>query len=253
MINIYIYQDEPSPSLDIDRVTLFLNSFNQNEVIIRNLSDYTKIDSNNDKEFSDYLDSIKIGDIELPLDKKRFEDEFVKPDIKPGEVRENFFDGYWLQRKLYSVISAHFSDEIRDDCLNIVLTGRLFGTFGTRRYHARVLLTGEPCLLSTSGIVEAPAKSREYYFAKAKFLAEERDLSELDEIFAGSYVEYDSPKITDIICSYVLQLIKYRYTGEPFCPSDKCCLYNSHWQKDVLELQYKKEMCDECRNILSIS
>jgi len=242
MINIYIYQDEPSPSLDINQISLFLNSFNQYELIVRNLSDYI-----NDIELSEYLDSIKIGDIELLLDQRRLQNEIIKPDI---DVRENFFDGYWLQRKLYSVISFNFFEEIRDDCLHIILTGKLFGTFGSKRYHARVLLTGEPCLLSTSGIVEAPARPREYYFAKAKFLAEERDISELDKIFAESYVEYDSPKITDIICSYMLQLMKYRHTGEPFCKNDKCCLYNSHWQKDVLELQYKNEICDECSGII---
>ena len=239
MINIYIYQDEPSPSLDIEQVSLFLNSFNNYELTIRNLSDYTDAG-----EFSEYLDSIKIGDIEKPLDNRRLRDEAFTPD------RENFFDGYWLQRHLYSVISSHFSDEINDDCLHIVQTGKLFGTYGSKRYHARVLLTGEPCLLSTSGIVEAPARPREYYFAKAKLMADQRDISELDEIFAGSFVEYDSPKLTDITCSYILQLIKYRFTGEPFCENDKCCLFNSHWQKDVLELQYKKEMCEECLSIL---
>ena len=239
MINIYIYQDEPSPSLDIDRVSNFLNSFNHYELIIRNLSDFI-----DDAEFSEYLDSIKIGDIEKPLDNRRLRDEAFTPD------RENFFDGCWLQRYLYSVISSHFSDEIRDDCLHIVLTGKLFGTFVSKRYHARVLLTGEPCLLSTSGIVEAPARSREYYFAKAKLMAEQMNISELDEIFAGSFVEYDSPKITDIIYSYILQLIRYRQTGDPFCENDKCCLFNSHLQKDVLELQYKKVMCEECISIL---
>ena len=239
MINIYIYQDEPSHSLDIDRVSKSLNYFNQYEFRIRKLSDYIDV-----KEFSEYLDSIRIGDIEKALDNRRSGNEVITPD------RKNFFDGYWLQRKLYSVISSNFADEIREDCLHIVLTGKLFGTFESKRYHARVLLTGEPCLLSTSGIVEAPARPREYYFAKAKLMAEQSDISELDKIFAGSFVEYDSPKITDIIYSYILQLIKYRQTGYPFCENDKCCLFNSHWQKDVLEIQYKKEICEECLSIL---
>lgn len=246
MINIYIYQDEPSKSVDIDRISQFLNSFKFETEIRDNLIDPA------DKDFSDYLGSIKIKDIEVPLDKRHNAETLIMPSQNSGEVRENFFDGIWLQRKLASYLYLNYPDEKTDDCLHIVLTGKLFGTFGTRRYHARVLLAGEPCLLSTSGIVEAPARPREYYFAKAKFLAEGMDLSELDEVFKGSFVEYDSPLITDILCSYILQLVRYRYTGEPFCSSDKCCMYNSHWQKDVLELQYKKDMCVECSKILKI-
>jgi len=249
MINIYIYQDEPSPSLDINRVSLFLKSLNFNVVVRGPLFE---IDSNQQKGFTEYLDSIKILDIESPLDTRHHTDQINNLESNTREVRDNFFDGYWLQRKLYSDIFSHFPDEKGDNCLQIVVTGKLFGTFGTRRYHARVLLTGEPCLISTSGIVEAPARPREYYFAKAKFMAEGKNIAELDEIFEGRFIEYDSPKITDITCSYLLQLIKYRYTGDPFCSSDKCCLYNSHWQEEVLDLQYKKELCDECSKILKI-
>ncbi len=246
MINIFIYQDEPSQSLDIDRISQFLNAFKFKTIIRENLFDKKNID------YSNYLNSIKIKDIEVPLDKRHNAESLIMPENISGDVRENFFDGFWLQRILTTYLFKNYPDEIRDDCLHIVLTGKLFGTFGTRRYHARVLLTGEPCILSTSGIVEAPARPREYYFAKARLMAEGRDISDLDEIFAERFVEYDSPKITDITCSYILQLIKYRYTGEPFCSGDKCCLYNSHWQEEVLSLQYSKEICDECSKILKI-
>lgn len=246
MINIFIYQDEPSKSVDVDRISQFLNTFKFETELRDNLIDPV------DKDFSDYLGSIKIKDIEAPLDNWHDMERLNMPGEISGVVRENFYDGFWLQRKLTSYLSEKYAEDIRDDCLHIVLTGKLFGTFGTKRYHARVLLTGEPSLLSTSGIVEAPARPREYYFAKAKFIAEGMAVSELDEVFKGSYVEYDSPLLTDILCSYILQLVRYRYTGEPFCPSEKCCMYNSHWQKDVLELQYKKEMCVECAEILKI-
>ncbi len=244
MINIFIYQDEPSKSLDISQISKFLNSFNINTKIRENLYDP------GDTDFSNYLETIKIKDIEIPLDKRHSEETLTIPGNNPGEVRENFFDGLWLQRKLTSILSLKYPGELRDDSLHIVLTGKLFGTFGKRRYHARVLLAGEPCLLSTSGVVEAPARPREYYFAKAKYMSEGMDISELDEVFKERFVEYDSPKLTDILCSYILQLARYRYTGEPFCDSDKCCLHNSHWQEEVLNLQYNKVVCDSCSEIL---
>jgi len=252
MINICIYQDEPSSSLSIDQVSHFLNPLNINAEDRGNLFDYLGIDSRKRIEIAEYFDSIKIMDIESPLDNTGFPGELITSSDKSAPIRDKFYDAYWFQRKIYSLLYSHNSDEINDKYLHIVITGKLFGTFGTRRYHARVLLTGEPCLLSTSGIVEAPARPREYYFAKAKFLAEGRDISGLDEIFEDRFVDYNSPKITDITCSYILQLIKYSYTGEPFCSSNKCCLYNSHWQEEVLKLQYKKELCMECREILKI-
>ena len=245
MININIYLDAPSPSLEIERVILFLKSMNLNAELKGSLSD---IDYFKSSTFDEYLDSIKIWDIESPLDHRRGPGELPAPGTEM--VRDNFLDGYWLQRKLYSVFKEHSPGDFGGNCLNIVITEKLFGTFGTRRYHARVLLTGEPCILSTSGIVEAPARPREYYFAKARFMAEGRDISELDELFNGRFVEYDSPKITEITCSYILQLVKYSYTGEPFCPDEGCCLHNSHWQEQVLELQYNKKICDDCRGIL---
>ena len=245
MININIYLDAPSSSLEIERVILFLQSMNLKTELKGSISD---IDSFNNLNFNEYLESIKIWDIESPLDHRRGPGELPPPGTEM--VRDNFIDGYWLQRKLYSLLKEHSPGDFGGNCLNIVLTGKLFGTFGTRRYHARVLLTGEPCILSTSGIVEAPARPREYYFAKASFMAEGRDISELDELFKGSFVDYDSPKITDITCSYILQLVKYSYTGEPFCPDDGCCLHNSHWQEQVLELQYNKKICGDCRDIL---
>ena len=248
MINIYIYQDSPSPSLNIEEVVLYLKSLNFDVEIRGSISELT--DNEPESDFTQFLDSIRISDIESPLDKRRDADDLFSSDVEPSKIKENFFDGYWLQRKLFSNLSNKYPGNIGDGFLNIVITGRLFGTFGTRRYHARVLLTGEPCLLSTSGIVEAPARPKEYYFAKAKLLSEGMSIAELDRLFEGRFVEYDSPKITDITCSYILQLIKYRYTGEPFCKNEKCCLYNSHWQEEVLNLQYKKEICNECSDIL---
>ena len=250
MININIYQDRPSTSLNISHLVNYFESLNFNVSIRESISEL--MNEIPQSEFSNYLDSIKIRNIESPLDKRTVPGEVVNSNVDPANVRENFYDGYWLQRKLHSGLSEKYPDDLSNDVLNIVITGRLFGTFGTRRYHARVLLTGEPCLLSTSGIVEAPARPKEYYFAKAKLLAEGITLNELDKLFEGRFIEYDSPKITDITCSYILQLIRYRYTGEPFCKSDKCCLYNSHWQEEVLELQYNIKVCDECSDILKI-
>ncbi|NIP37768.1 MAG: hypothetical protein GWO07_09075, partial [Candidatus Dadabacteria bacterium] len=73
---------------------------------------------------------------------------------------------------------------------------------------------------------------------------------ELDEYFKGQYVEYNDPKTTKILQSYTLQPIFYELTGKPFCENNTCCLFNSHWQKDVLEVQYNGKLCEHHRKLI---
>lgn len=252
MTKICIYQDEPSCSLKIAEILRFLTSLDIDSEDRGDLFDYFKIENGKKLDFESYIDSIRVPDIEIPLDSRLTESEIIPANIRLGRARENLLDAYWLQRKYHSLLYSDNSSGLRadEDTIHLIITGKLFGTFGTKRYHARVLLTGEPCMISTSGIVEAPARPREYYFAKAGFLAEGRDIAELDKYFEDRFVEYDSPKLTEIICSYILQLIKCKHTGNPFCGNNKCCLFNSHWQEEVLSLQYTNEICDDCMVII---
>lgn len=250
MINIFLYTDSPSKSLDLNKINTFLESFNFNAENRGDFLTFLMLEEKAAGEYCSFLDTIKIQDIEEPLD--RLDRNIVKPEFNENATKVNFLDGYWLQRKWYSYLSSRVKEELNPANLHLVISRKLFGTFGTKRYHARVLLTGEPALISTSGIVEAPARPREYYFAKANLLSMGKGIDELDEIYKDRFVSYDDPKITNIVCSYALQQIKYKINGEPFCENASCCLYNSHWQEEVLALQYKNEICDECRKILNI-
>jgi hypothetical protein len=110
---------------------------------------------------------------------------------------------------------------------------------------------GIPSLVSTSGLVEAPAKPREYYYVRGRMVQSGMDISELDNIYKGRFVDYDDPKITSILTSYALQVIFYELTGKAFCDNATCCLSNSHWQEEVLKVQYQGKLCDKCNDILS--
>ena len=52
--------------------------------------------------------------------------------------------------------------------LHLVLTNQLFSTwsFDDLRFHARTSIYGIPSIISTAGLVEAPAKSRQYYLTR---------------------------------------------------------------------------------------
>jgi hypothetical protein len=177
-----------------------------------------------------------------------------------------FYDGLWLQRIFYKIMSEKIKGELGSGLVHIVFTGRLFGTFETGgslktlpldsyprspRYHARVILTGLPSLVSTSGIVEAPAKPKDYYWLKAGFIRAGKDVKELDQIYKGRFIEYDDERITPVLKSYTLQAIFYELTGNTFCDNPSCCLFNSHWQEEVLKTQLGGKLCAEHRNVLS--
>lgn len=237
---VLLITHEPSPSLDIKRVAEILDGF---QPVVEYAGSLKELIDVND--LTRFCDRIKVKDIETPVD---LPVEHGKPENKNSAGKNmkphtELYDGLWLQRKLNSLLPARLRDNKN---IIIIITGLLFGTFGDKRYHARAVLMGEPNIISTSGIVEGPARPPEYYWIKARFLQSEMDLAEIDEIYRDRYVLYDDERITDIAGSYALQAIAYELSGEAFCDNKDCCLYNSHWQKEVLDLQFSHKMCENC-------
>ena len=56
-------------------------------------------------------------------------------------------------------------EENIEKVLHIIFTDKLIGTFDydDYRYHARALICSNPIVISTTGIIEAPAKPKQYY------------------------------------------------------------------------------------------
>ena len=146
------------------------------------------------------------------------------------------YDGFELQSVLGRLVPRQ---ELSEDTLHVIFTDRLTCTYdGTdRRYHGRAVICSNPSVISTTGIVEAPAKPREYY---AKLIAHARmgiNVDALKEEFRGTFLEYNDARLASIVCGYILQAIFYYETQEPFCTDMDCRLYNAHWQKDLLHSQ----------------
>ena len=147
MIDIYLYTDHPSSSLNIDKLKSFLESFNFSVEDRGDFFAYLTPGNQDINDFNLFLESIRIEDIETPMEYPASgEKKYGPSDV---QVRENFFDGLWLQRKLYSFLNKSLVESAERSGLHLILTGKLFGTFETRRYHARVILTGVPALIST--------------------------------------------------------------------------------------------------------
>ncbi|MDY6833687.1 MAG: DUF6775 family putative metallopeptidase [Chloroflexota bacterium] len=162
------------------------------------------------------------------------------------------YEGIELQL-IYSELVPQTESNLR--CVNIVLTKRLFATWdnANKRYHARVVLLGIPSLISTTGIIEAPAKPRDYYILKQQYEMIGKDLLELGERFSGQYIDYDDDRMTEIIKGYAMQSVFYYLTGTPFCQDSRCRLFNAHWQDEMISAQLhgEYELCPKHAYLLS--
>ncbi len=132
----------------------------------------------------------------------------------------------------------------------ILFTNQLFGTLDrdSSRYHARVSLYGLPNLISITGLVEAPAKPKEFYLKKQMGLP----IEELKEEYQGRFLDHGDPRMTEVLKGYAMQALFFHLTGDPFCDDRDCRLFNSHWQEEVLHSQMdgQYEFCPRHEKIL---
>lgn len=164
------------------------------------------------------------------------------------------YDGVEVMSLLASLLVP---EERRRMHVHLVFTNQLIGTWEDDdcRYHARVSLYGVPSIISTTGLIEAPAKPREFYFLKQQYqalgMADAVDVG-LKSEFLGRVLEHRDERLTEVMKGYVLQCLFYHLWGEPFCLDRRCRLYNAHWQEEVLEAQLggAYELCPRHQSML---
>jgi hypothetical protein len=209
-------------------------------------------------ELSKRLANTKVRDLSDPkkiikplLGEIAFEEKHL---IDPSRTTPGIlYDGLKLHELFQELLPF---EEITRDICHIIFTPRLFGTFdeNDRRYHARVILCGYPSIISTTGIVEAPAKPKEYYQIKQGLIRQ--NITTIDEFVPETlkekYLKYNDPKITEVLKGYLMQVILYQLTSNPFCLDLKCRLFNAHWQEEVIKAQLTKpEFCSKHKNLIS--
>jgi len=252
---VLIYTDYPSKALSIDSIIGYLERYRLKVSHKENIYENLSIKGDSSFELAKRISGTIIDDIDIPFDRLRDstnEEINSELDRLSGERSYSgvYYEGNWLQRIYYNLLAENQSTDRPTHTINIILTGRLFLTYENTRYHARVILMGVPNIISTSGIVEAPARPKEYYWLKAGFIKEGKDIRELDKIYRGRFIEYDDSRITTVLSAYALQAVSYELTGDPFCDNPSCCLHNSHWQEEVLKAQLDGKLCDEHRDMI---
>lgn len=131
------------------------------------------------------------------------------------------------------------------DFIHVAFTDQLLATWeeDDRRYHLRAAVFSYPSIISTNGLVEAPAKPRGYYLMKGQYqaLGAYDAAAHLEGEFKGRFLEADDFRLSEVAKGYVLQSLANHLSGYPFCPEKTCRLYNAHWQEEMLQAQMRED------------
>ncbi len=181
----------------------------------------------------------------LPLSGEiNFERRFLfSPYQKPSGI---LYDAWRLQEIMRSLLPP---EEKNWQNLHLVITNQLIGTWdqGNNRYHYRTAFFGLPSIISTTGLVEAPAKPRQFYLKLLMGIPSEI----LKDEFRDYILDYEDPRLHEVLKGYLLQAFFYHLTGDPFCSHPSCRLYNAHWQEEMLKAQIQNGI-GLCANHLEI-
>ncbi len=199
-------------------------------------------------EIAAELAGIRVTDVTRPFEYNEplygeieYEKRVLSGGTRPFGV---LYDG----TELHGILQSLIAEEERNlDNVHIILTDRFFGTFDEDdlRYHARVVVCGFPSIISTTGVVEAPAKPREFYIEKQLLGRDEIALEELKKRFEGRFIDYGDPRMPEILKGYAMQAISYQAFGEAFCDDPNCRLYDAHWQVEMIKAQLEGvEFCE---------
>jgi len=252
---VILYDEGPAETLDIREIAEYIgDKLSRTEVEVRGNPLAFCLERSQD--YARKFASIKIQDTgrEIAFEQEPLygEIEYEKRRIL-GKTRSFgiLYDGFHLQRIFREIV---LREERSLEFIHILFTSRLFATWdeGDKRYHLRTSVYGIPSIISTTGLIEAPARSREYYHLKQQYERLGKDVTELRDRFKGRFIDYEDKRLTEVVKGYAMQAVFYSLTGDPFCEDNGCRLYNAHWQEELIfaQLRSKDEFCGQHEKIL---
>ncbi len=160
------------------------------------------------------------------------------------------YDAFKIQNVIYDTITENDADSSN---LHIIFTNKLICTYDTAdgRYHARTVICSNPAIISTTGMIEAPARPKEYYFEAMKCKIQGLSIHDAKKNYDQKFLNYHDKRLSKIAEGYLLQAVFYYISGDAFCDSLDCRLNNAHWQKDLLHSQLKiGKLCNKHQALL---
>jgi hypothetical protein len=248
-ISKIILYDEPTvPEIQVEKLEKFLKKTFQVEIEIRE-----NFFRNPNNKIFEKIANTRIFNLRRPFEKHNPSIETIRIEKENKDMSEKkemiLYDGFEFHKVINEFIPIN---ENKIDTLNIIFTNKLTCTFDENdfRYHARSLIGSNPTIISTTGIIEAPAKPKQYYLEMMTNFSDEK-VEEIKKKFKDEFLEYHDKRISEIIEGYLLQAIMYYETGEAFCENKDCRLFNAHWQKDLFFSQLEnKSFCKKHQEIL---
>jgi len=247
---IFLY-DEPSvPELHLEKLVKFIEDTYPVDVKIRE-----NIFENASDQIAYDLASCRIFKTRKPFEVHKPTQEeviFEKNSFTDSSIVQNIilYDGFEFQKIVSNLITK---EENTLNQFHIVFTNKLTCTFDNSdlRYHGRTVICSNPAIISTTGIIEAPAKPRGYYIELMTKMSQGLNVESLKKKYQGTYLEYHDSRLNSITEGFILQALFYYLSGDAFCDSRDCRLNNAHWQSDLLysQLEYRK-LCEKHQKIL---
>lgn len=252
---IYLYTDRPHSAACVEDLAPFLKSLNFPVMFCGDVMK-TFIPQEHHKTCAEKFALMRVKEFRKernvyknpPQSFIDQENDFMHSDT-PMTLKEdaaNVYEGFLLAKFMRS-----FIDEKKQKHLHLIFTSRLPLTWDEQsfRYHGRTFVCEHPmALISTTGLVEAPAKPKEYYlYELARQRMKESVLpfssTPIEENTVLPFLTYDDPKMNECLKGIVLQSIFFLALMEPFCGDKSCRLYNAHWQEEMLEAQVDGKLC----------
>ncbi len=240
-ISKIILYDEPTvPEIQIEKIKEFIKNTFQIEIELR--ENFFK--SADDKIF-EKISATRIFDLKKQFKKHSPSPKDIQIEKENKDMTEKdtmvLYDGFELQNIITEFIP------VTENTLHVIFTNKLTATFDNDdfRYHARAIISSNPTIISTTGIIEAPAKPKQYYLDLMTNFSEDR-INEVRRKYKGEFLEYHDSRLNKIVEGYLLQTVMYHETGDAFCDKKECRLFNAHWQKDLFYSQIEnKRMCEK--------
>lgn len=247
---IYLYNEPTIPEIQIENQAEFLEKqFNVRTAIRDNILQFANADVFEKIASCKIMDPKKPFQRHIPLEEEIF---FEQENSKDTASTENIimYDGIELENVFQELIP---SSENTLNNFHIIFTNKLTCTFDYTdyRYHGRAVIGTNPSIISTRGILEAPAKPREYYMELIANYRQGLNVDSIKEKYQGQYIEYRDTRFSKVVEGYLLQAVFYHITGEPFCESPECRLFNAHWQKDLIHSQIEVgKLCKKHQQVI---
>lgn len=242
LATIYLYDEPDAPGLDIEAVGGFLVSqFPATHVVPRSdfiTHQFRRFTAEQRAQLQeamlDRLRQVQISDAQQ-LAALRGPGETAPDDAEPYLV----FDAAAFQAIVRLLVDPAESGA---EHAHIILTDNAIGSWRSEgeRFRLHIICMGEPSIISTTGLVEALPRPREYEFKRSQFAmfgAREDVLEDLAERFADCTFGYGDPRINELCKGYALMACFYRMFGEAFCDDPACRLYAAQTQEELIATQ----------------